>query len=187
MAVFCAGLCSAQSLAGYYRQGYFDSNDRGIYTLRTPLHPKGAVLVRLHATTSIERIYLVIEKQDLKDFVRAMDTVRRVFDAKSEAAEADFPPVSIMWRDRQKQKWFESGAVTFRPQIRDFSGKDYLCFLGDAGCYFQESLHSGYYYLMFGRGEEIARLLDVLSADYTAKLLQREELVRRPFEKVKNY
>jgi len=180
----------SQKLIGNYHQEYFSgksSNDPGIYTVVTPAHKKGAVLIRMHAATVIERIYLVIDSQDVPRFVSSLERARARYAANETDGYDFFPPVSIMWRDRHRHIWIESYAVSFCPRVEEYDGRKYLSFVGNAKNNFLTDLNSGLYFMMLRDSKEIDQIIRILKSDVVRTSIQNLKMTHRPFEEVKDY
>ena len=183
-------IAQGQNLIGYYCQEFFSGkapDNRGVYTVRTPAHKKGAVLIRLHGSTAIERIYIVVERQDLSAFINAMESARIQFLKKEHIDTSYFPPVSIMWRDRHKHIWLEGGGYEIHPSVKFHLGKSYLAITGDTHCNLLPELHSGNYYMMLRNSREVEELLKLLRSDKIRWNLASEKMTIRPFEERRDY
>jgi len=180
----------SQTLVGNYHQEFFSgrlSHDPGVYTVATLAHKKGAVLIRIHGSTAIERIYIVVEKIDLPAFVNALESVRVQYMAKGSIENNYFPPVSIMWRDRHRHIWIESNGYQLNPEVRHHNKKTYLYFSDNVSNNFIPENKSGDFFLLFDGPKEIEGLLQVLRSDKLRSSLARCPVVLRPFEESRDY
>lgn len=192
LAFLLLGACAiqAQTLIGYYQESFFtgkNPDNRGVYTVKTPIHKKGAVLIRVHGATSIERIYILVEKRDIPAFITAMESAKIQFGAKEHIDYNFFPPVSIMWRDRKKHIWLEGGGYVLEPKVRYHEDVAYLSFWGDTKNNYLPELHSGNYFMMLKDSGEIEELLRLLRSEKLRRSLQNERMTVRPFTESKDY
>jgi len=179
--------CSAlsQELVGRFYQNYFSGRESfysPVYTVATPAHKDGAVMILVHGETVIDRIYIVVDKMDFKAFVNAFESSRLQYLSKEKIDDNYFPPVSIMWRDRKRHIWVESFGYLMNPFVFYEGKRSYLAFSGNASCNFFPEQQSGKYFLFLEGPSEIKGLMDILHSEKIKNMISHAKMTLRPFE-----
>lgn len=181
-----SGTCLfSQTLIGKFRQGYFSGKEdyySSIYAVATPAHKHGALMLRLHGETVIDRIYIVVDKIDVPAFVNAFESCRAQYLSKERIDFNFFPPVSIMWRDRKRHIWIEAFGYLLNPDVLYDNGRAYFSLSGNAKCNFFPDQESGKYFLFLEGPSEIKGLMDILHSDKLKFAIDHAGMTFRPFE-----